>query len=245
MRLSSGVQALLGFVTVGAFSLSSSRNFVLAQDEACDNIGKREKYACMSVCRIQKVIPPSSVPVSSSSCHVNNNLFFAFFIKTNKQTLFVFYTYISVDVACSMDSFSILCAALQNAPAVADALSEGPWTIFAPTNDALNELGEEILTMILEDEDVLNNILLFHAVPDIVSSEELVCTNKIEMANGQDSRTVCRSGKKHQKGGSNARNDMPAIITTDIETCQGLIHIIGTYFLYCVFIYMQEQDMRS
>lgn len=147
---------------------------------------------------------------------------------TKLSFVFFFFVFIIVDIACEMDSFSILCAALQNAPTVADALKEGPWTIFAPTNDALNQLGEEILTMILQDEDVLNNILLFHAVPDIVSSEELVCTNKIEMANGQDSRTVCRNGIKHQKGGSNARNNMPRIITSDIETCQGLIHVVST-----------------
>ena len=43
---------------------------------------------------------------------------------------------------------------------------------------------------------------------------------------GQDSRTVCGDGVIYQKGGANDRALMPKIVTTDIETCQGLVHVI-------------------
>ena len=101
--------------------------------------------------------------------------------------------------------------------------------MFAPTNAAFEELGQDVLDFVLADIDVLTDILLFHAVPDVVGSDDLQCTGLVEMANSQDSRTVCTgNGDIHQKGGSNPRNDMPKIVTPDIKTCQGYIHIVGT-----------------
>lgn len=110
-----------------------------------------------------------------------------------------------------------------------DALSEGAWTVFAPTNTAFEELGQELLDTVLADKALLSDILLFHAVDEVVKAEDLFCTGLTEMANGQDSRTVCRDGKIFQKGGSNPRNDMPEIVQTDIETCQGVIHVVGKF----------------
>lgn len=112
-----------------------------------------------------------------------------------------------------------------------DALSEGTWTVFAPTNTAFEELGQELLDTVLADKALLTDILLFHAVDEVVKAEDLFCTGQTEMANGQDSRTVCKGGKIFQKGGSNPRNDMPEIVQTDIETCQGVIHVVDEVLL--------------
>ncbi len=131
-----------------------------------------------------------------------------------------------VDIACSLDDFSTLCTAVKEAK-LEDALSDGHWTVFAPTNAAFSELGD-LLDTVLADTKLLTDILLFHAVDDVVGSSDLVCSATVEMANGQSSRTVCEGKKIFQKGGSNPRNDMPQIIETDIETCQGFIHVVGT-----------------
>lgn len=67
-----------------------------------------------------------------------------------------------------------------------------------------------------------------------MSSEELECTATVEMANGQNSRTVCKGGmmrRYFQKGGSNPSNDMPEIIQMNIPTCQGYIHVVGKYYV--------------
>ena len=141
----------------------------------------------------------------------------------------------TVDIACGSDDFSTLCAAVQVAE-LQDALSVGTWTVFAPTNKAFEELGSDVLDTILADKDLLTDILLFHAVDDVVKAEDLYCTGLTEMANGQDSRTVCLGSKIFQKGGNNPRNDMPEIVQTDIETCQGVIHVVGTKTQYCVFV---------
>ena len=79
----------------------------------------------------------------------------------------------------------------------------------------------------LGDKALLNKILLFHLVDDVVSSEDLVCTGKVEMTNRQNARTVCEGKKVFQKGGSDPRNDMPQIIQTYIVTCQGFILVVG------------------
>jgi transforming growth factor-beta-induced protein len=108
-----------------------------------------------------------------------------------------------------------------------DALGMGNWTVFAPTNAAFDALPEELLDAALNNTVLLTDILLFHAVEDVVDSSMLECSELVTMANGQDSRTVCRGGGGiYQKGGSNDRAMMPRIATTDIKTCQGYIHVI-------------------
>jgi uncharacterized surface protein with fasciclin (FAS1) repeats len=135
-------------------------------------------------------------------------------------------------------STATLCTAVQ-AAGLGDALSKGRWTVFAPTNEAFANLGDT-LDAVLADTDLLTDILLFHAVDDVVGSDDLVCNTGggnglVEMANGQDSRTICErtpDGQAiFQKGGSNPSNAKPQIILTDIETCQGFIHVVNEVML--------------
>ncbi|KAL3921668.1 MAG: hypothetical protein SGARI_006626, partial [Bacillariaceae sp.] len=148
-------------------------------------------------------------------------------------------------ISCSAFSFShaplrpsftaTLCTAVK-AAGLGDALSSGSWTVFAPTDEAFDKLGS-LLDDVLADTDLLTDILLFHAVDDVVASSDLECNTMgddglVTMANGQDSRTVCHpTGEIFQKGGANPRNAMPEIILTDIETCQGFIHVVDHVML--------------
>ncbi|KAL3903803.1 MAG: hypothetical protein SGARI_005220, partial [Bacillariaceae sp.] len=142
-------------------------------------------------------------------------------------------------IACGADDFSTLCTAVK-AAGLGEALSSGKWTVFAPTNEAFAKLGDT-LDAVLADTALLTDILLFHAVDDVVGSEDLVCNTGggnglVEMANGQDSRTICEhtaSGGEaiFQKGGSNPSNAKPEIIMTDIKTCQGYIHVVNEVML--------------
>ncbi len=106
-----------------------------------------------------------------------------------------------------------------------DALSEGHWTVFAPTNTAFEELGD-VLDAVLADVDLLTSILLFHAVDKVLFAEDLECTHLIKMASGDNSRTVCVGSDIFQKGGGNPRSDKPKIISADIGACNGVIHVI-------------------
>ena len=52
------------------------------------------------------------------------------------------------------------------------------------------------------------------------------------MANGYESRTVCRDSKIYQKGAGNSDDERPEIIGTDIETCNGMIHTLNSVMLH-------------
>jgi uncharacterized surface protein with fasciclin (FAS1) repeats len=132
------------------------------------------------------------------------------------------------------------------------------WTLFAPTNDAFNELldglSDDMVTEILllnyqavsrdfsydnasDATAAIMKLLLFHAVRgEALYAEDLPCTvgdNLTKMANGLNTRTRCDKygDPVGQKGGGNI--DGPAsFVEVDIETCNGVIHIIDKVLLY-------------
>lgn len=140
----------------------------------------------------------------------------------------------TAEIACTSDDFSTLCSAV-TAAGLGDALSGGSWTVFAPTNAAFEALGSELLDTVVNDVGLLTDVLLFHVVDEPVYSEDLVCASLIEMANGQDSRTVCHGGNGvdgiFQKGGTNTRDMMPEIVSADIKACNGVIHVVSTFLM--------------
>ncbi len=125
-----------------------------------------------------------------------------------------------------------MCRAV-NATGLGNALGVGAWTLFAPTNAAFQNLGTDLLNAALGDVELLTKILLNHAVDEKLFANDLVCSSLVEMAGGQDTRTVCvqtRNGNLiYQKGGSNSRDKMPRIVTTNVTACNGVIHVVGTY----------------
>ena len=108
-------------------------------------------------------------------------------------------------------------------------------TVFAPTNAAFAELGSAA-DAIVSDNDALTNVLLYHVTAGSVFAADLECTGLVPMLQGQNSRTVClgHDGADgiFQKGGSNPRSDMPQIVATDIEACNGVIHVVDGYVDY-------------
>jgi hypothetical protein len=78
------------------------------------------------------------------------------------------------------------------------------------------------------------DVLLFHAVADMaVASTDLVCDGFVTMANGKDSQTVCDDETEvvFQVGQDNLPDQLPAIIATDVEACNGVIHIVDNVML--------------
>jgi transforming growth factor-beta-induced protein len=74
-----------------------------------------------------------------------------------------------------------------------DDLESDMWTVFAPTNEAFEELGSDVLDMLSNNTAVLTDLLLFHTVAGtVLKSDDLPCKagdNLIEMSNGVESRT--------------------------------------------------------
>lgn len=130
-----------------------------------------------------------------------------------------------VEIAVSNSSFDTLAAAVVAAD-LADELSGGSWTVFAPTDAAFAKLGlnaGNIASAFTKAE--LINILLYHVLPAPVSSfEAKASTGDIVMANGQ------KAGLKVFQGNIYINDDSKVIIP-DVTASNGVIHAVDTVIL--------------
>lgn len=114
---------------------------------------------------------------------------------------------------------------------LAETLSgPGPFTVFAPTDEAFENLPASVVAL-LDDEAVLQNVLLYHVVLEEVLSSDLECGGLVTMANERDTRTVCKDKMIFQVGSGNSADDLPQIIATDIIACNGVIHVVDEVIL--------------
>jgi transforming growth factor-beta-induced protein len=130
-----------------------------------------------------------------------------------------------VDIAVSDGRFDTLVAAV-TATGLADALSGGEWTVFAPTDDAFAKLGlneKNIATAFSKEE--LTDILLYHALDsEVTSAVAKTAQGDIVMANGK------KAGLKFFDG-SLYVNDDSKVIIPDILASNGVIHVVDTVIL--------------
>lgn len=129
-----------------------------------------------------------------------------------------------VDIAVSDEQFSILVKALEKADLVNTLKSEGPFTVFAPTNAAFEALLKELnitAEELLARKD-LKDILLYHVVPGKVTSAEL--------KNGMMPKTVQGSTVKVDLSNGVKINDAK-VTKPDIEASNGVIHVIDKVLL--------------
>ena len=129
-----------------------------------------------------------------------------------------------VDIAVGNDDFSTLVAALMAADLV-DALSgEGPFTVFAPTNDAFAKIDEDTLLSLLlpENQSALANILLYHVVPGKVLSTDLEDYSDLLTLQGTTVRVRTDPVVKINRS---------IVLSADIIACNGVIHVIDTVLM--------------
>ncbi len=127
-----------------------------------------------------------------------------------------------VDIAAGSDDFTTLVAAVTAADLVDTLKGEGPFTVFAPTDDAFAALPEGTVEALLEDIPTLTSILTYHVVPGIVMSGDLSDGMMAETVNGQ-SITI--------GVGETVTVDGATVIQADIEASNGVIHVIDTVIL--------------
>ena len=131
-----------------------------------------------------------------------------------------------VDTAVADGRFTTLVAAVQAAELVDTLKSEGPFTVFAPTDDAFAALPEGTLDSLLlpENQQQLTDILLYHVVPGQVMASDVVGLTSATTVLGKDATVTVKDGRVFL-------NDNVEIIITDIETSNGVIHVIDTVLL--------------
>jgi transforming growth factor-beta-induced protein len=130
-----------------------------------------------------------------------------------------------VDTAVADGRFTTLVAAVQ-AAGLADTLKgEGPFTVFAPTDEAFANLPEGTVESLLlpENNETLQNILLYHVVSGKVMAADVVELESADTVLGEAVEIKVDMGKVYI-------NDAQVIIT-DIETSNGVIHVIDTVLL--------------
>lgn len=123
-----------------------------------------------------------------------------------------------VDTAAGNPDFETLVAALQAAGLVETLKGEGPFTVFAPTDDAFAALGGTVDELLKpENKDKLVKVLTYHVVPGKVMSSDLADDAMVATVEGQDITVDLDYGPMI--------NDAN-VTTADIEATNGVIHVI-------------------
>jgi len=128
-----------------------------------------------------------------------------------------------VQTAIKAGNFTTLTTALTEAGLVDALKGDGPFTVFAPTDEAFKNLPDGALEGLLKDKEALKNVLLYHVVSGKVSSKEVVDLNKATTLNGSDLNIKTNNGKV-------MINDAD-VIGADVMASNGIIHVIDKVLL--------------
>ncbi len=130
-----------------------------------------------------------------------------------------------VDTAVAAGSFKTLAAALQAAGLVETLKGPGPFTVFAPTDEAFAALPPGTVENLLKPENkaALVDVLTYHVVPGKVTAADVVTLTSATTVNGQRADI--------EVDGGTVRIDGATVIKADIETSNGVIHVIDRVIL--------------
>ena len=129
-----------------------------------------------------------------------------------------------VDTAVNAGTFETLVAAVSAADLVGTLKSEGPFTVFAPTDEAFAALPEGTVETLLkpENKDQLIAVLTYHVVPGKVMSTDLSDDMEAKTVQGSDIMIDLDDGVKVNEA---------TVVAADIETSNGVIHVIDAVIL--------------
>jgi uncharacterized surface protein with fasciclin (FAS1) repeats len=131
-----------------------------------------------------------------------------------------------VDTAVADGRFTTLAAALTAADLVETLKGEGPFTVFAPTDDAFAALPAGTVESLLlpENLETLKSILLYHVVSGKVMAADVGTLESAETVGGSPISIKVEDGKVYL-------NETVQVIITDVEASNGVIHVIDGVLL--------------
>ena len=130
-----------------------------------------------------------------------------------------------VTTAVEAGSFKTLAAALKAAGLVETLQGKGPFTVFAPTDEAFAKLPEGMVETLLkpENKDKLAGILKFHVVAGRVFSTDLLSGKAVKTLQGSNLSVTVKDGQ--------AKVLNAGLVKTDIDASNGVVHVIDTVLL--------------
>lgn len=135
-----------------------------------------------------------------------------------------------VDTAASLDQFSTLVAAVKAADLVDALKGDGPFTVFAPTNEAFKKLPEGTVESLLkpENKEQLTSVLLYHVVPGKVLAKDVV--------NVETADTLLKKNDEAEQVDVKVKDgevyiDKAKVVKTDVMTSNGVIHVIDAVLM--------------
>lgn len=127
-----------------------------------------------------------------------------------------------VDTAVEAGSFTTLVSAVQAAGLEDTLRGEGPYTVFAPTDDAFAAVPQETMDALLADpKGALTDVLTYHVAAGKVMSTDLSDGMMIETVNGESLEVTINDDGTVMIGDA-------TVVTVDVETANGVIHVIDT-----------------
>jgi uncharacterized surface protein with fasciclin (FAS1) repeats len=127
-----------------------------------------------------------------------------------------------VDTAIAAGSFKTLASALQAAGLVDTLKGAGPFTVFAPTDEAFAKIPKADLDALIADKAKLTKVLTYHVVPGKVMAADVVKLKEAKTVQGQMVKIDAFNGVK-----INGAN----VVKADVEASNGVIHVIDSVIL--------------
>ena len=131
-----------------------------------------------------------------------------------------------VDTALAAGTFKTLATALTAAGLIDTLKGAGPFTVFAPTDEAFAKVPKSDLEALLKDKNKLAAVLTYHVV-----SGKVMAASVVKMTDGAKVKTV--EGHEFTLGlkGGKVTVDRANVVTTDIEATNGVIHVIDSVIM--------------
>ncbi|HQN08337.1 MAG TPA: fasciclin domain-containing protein [Thermoanaerobaculia bacterium] len=128
-----------------------------------------------------------------------------------------------VDTAVAAGSFNTLATALKAADLVETLKGKGPFTVFAPTDDAFKKLPAGTLEKLLADKAQLTKVLTYHVVAGRVMAADVVKLSEAKTVEGSPVRIAVKDGKVKLNDAN--------VVKTDVGASNGVIHVLDTVIL--------------
>jgi uncharacterized surface protein with fasciclin (FAS1) repeats len=128
-----------------------------------------------------------------------------------------------VDTAVGAGQFKTLVTAVKAAGLVDTLKGTGPFTVFAPTDEAFAKIPRDKLEALLKDKKALTAVLTYHVVPGKVMAADVIKLDSARTVQGQSVKIAANQGKVTINGAN--------VVKTDIACKNGVIHVIDTVLL--------------